>query len=73
MDNKIEIVDFSGKPIHVNDTNKVKKIKKYIGDNIWNILETGLATCVTLVNLINLFASEQYSRCLLYTSDAADE
>ena len=28
MDNKIEIVDFSGKPIHVNDTNKVKKIKK---------------------------------------------
>lgn len=62
MDNKIEIVDFSGKPIHVNDTNKVKKIKKYIGDNIRNILGTGVATCVTLVNLINLFVSEHYSR-----------
>lgn len=30
MDNKIEIVDFSGKPIHVNDTNKVKKSKSIL-------------------------------------------
>lgn len=62
MDNKVEIVDFSGKPIHVNDTNKVKKIKKYIRDNIWNILGIGIAGCVTVVNLINLFVSEHYSQ-----------
>lgn len=60
MDNKI--VDSVGKPINVDDTNKTKKIKKYIGDNIWNILEIGIGACITLGNLINIFVSVNYSR-----------
>lgn len=62
MGNKIKIVDSTGKPINVDDTNKVKKIKKYIGDNIWNILGIGISTCITLGSLINIFVSANYSR-----------
>lgn len=60
MDNNI--VDSAGRPINVDNTNKVNKLKKFIDGNIWNILGIGIGACITLGNLINVFASANYSR-----------
>lgn len=60
MDNKI--VDSTGRPINMDNTNKVKRFKKFIDDNIWNILGIGIGACVTLGSLINIFVSSNYSR-----------
>lgn len=45
-----------------SDINKVKKIKRYILNNIWSILAVGISGCAIFVNLMSLCVSEHYSR-----------
>lgn len=40
----------------------INKIKRYVLNNIRNILKVGISSCATFVNLMSLFASEYYSR-----------
>ena len=49
-----------------NQSNVIKSIKdnktkQFLKDNIWNILSTGLATSITLVEMINLVISKNFS------------
>lgn len=46
-----DIVDSQG---NVIKSIKDNKTKQFLKDNIWNILSTGLATSITLVEMINL-------------------
>ena len=59
---KLEIVDSTGNPFNKNDTNGVNKLKKYIVNNIWNILGIGVGTCITLMGIVNFLASMIYSK-----------
>lgn len=45
-----------------SDINKVKKIKRYILNNIWDILAVGISVCAIFINLMSLCVSEHYSR-----------
>ena len=49
-----DIVDSQG---NVIKSIKDNKTKQFLKDNIWNILSTGLATSITLVEMINLVIS----------------
>lgn len=62
MNNKKEIVDLTGKPFNKDDGSKVEKLKKYISENIWNILGIGIGACITIGSLINIFVSTYYAR-----------
>lgn len=62
MDNKKQIVDSYGHPISVDDTNKVKQLKKFIYDNIWNIFGVGISLFIPLGSIINIIVSTIYSR-----------
>lgn len=56
MDNKF--ADSSGESIDVYDTHK---IKKYIRDNIWNILGIGVGAWITLIGFVNILVSTNYA------------
>lgn len=51
-----DIVDSQG---NVIKSIKDNKTKQFLKDNIWNILSTGLATSITLVEMINLVISKK--------------
>lgn len=53
-----DIVDSQG---NVIKSIKDNKTKQFLKDNIWNILSTGLATSITLVEMINLVISKNFS------------
>ena len=53
-----DIVDSQG---NVIKSIKDNKTKQFLKDNIWNILSTGLATTITLVEMINLVISKNFS------------
>ena len=52
-----DIVDSQG---NVIKSIKDNKTKQFLKDNIWNILSTGLATSITLVEMINLVISKKH-------------
>ena len=53
-----DIVDSQG---NVIKSIKDNKTKQFLKDNVWNILSTGLATTITLVEMINLVISKNFS------------
>ncbi len=52
------IVDSQG---NVLKSKKNNKLKQFLETNIWNILGPGLATCITLVGIVNLMISKKFS------------
>ncbi|MFQ7574542.1 MAG: hypothetical protein ACLRLD_03825 [Lachnospira sp.] len=59
-----DIVDSQG---NVLKSTKKNKIKEFLKNNIWNLLGTGLATCITLVGIMNLLISKNYcSSCAAF-------
>lgn len=53
-----DIVDSQG---NVLKSTKDNRVKQFLKDNVWNILSTGLAACITLVGMINLVISKSFS------------
>lgn len=53
-----EIVDSQG---NILKSTKDNKIKQFLKDNIWNIGETGLAIGITVVGMLNLVISRNFS------------
>lgn len=61
---KIEILDLNGKTIRSKNDNKIKNFFK---NNVWNVLGTGITTCITAVSLVKILVAWGYaSSCSFY-------
>lgn len=57
-ENANKILDSQGRPINSRRTNRLKEFFK---ENVWNILGTGIASCITIVSLLNMLISKSYA------------
>lgn len=55
---KIEILDSQGNMLNGSKENKYKQ---FLLENIWNILGTGIATCITIVGMLNVVISKSFA------------
>lgn len=52
------IVDSQG---NVLKSTKDNRVKQFLKDNVWNIMSTGLAACISLAGMMNLVISKSFS------------